>query len=208
MEKRVKESNSPKMLPKLRQTVLRRVSVLMNRLTHFLLFLFCNKNGDKGYLANYVQNGNSYGYGFRPKYRWTYCLVMRQLFFGCLVYLVLMVLHGCASGEGGSDYAVAEKGSMKDYTGGMASVVLTGYGTILEADPCALQALVLMHDSGEGGGQEVLFDFSGHTEFLPVELDECRPGDEVEVTYFKVKRASGGLAGESLTVVRSVSVSE
>ena len=169
---------------------------------------FRDKNGDKGYLVNYVQNGNSYGYGFRPKYRWTYCLVMRQLFFGGRVYLALMVLHGCAPVESGPDYAVAEKGGMKDRAGGMASVVLTGRGTILEADPHALQALVLMRDSGEEGEQEMLFDFSGHTEFLPVELDECRPGDEVEVTYFKVKRASGGLAGESLTVVRSVSVSE
>lgn len=110
--------------------------------------------------------------------------------------------------ENGSDHIAAEKGSAKDRAGGMASVVLTGRGTILEADPYALQALVLMRDSGEDGEQEALFDFSGHTEFLPVELDEHRPGDEAEVTYFKVKRASGGLAGESLTVVRSVSVSE
>ena len=107
--------------------------------------------------------------------------------------------------ENGSDHIAAEKGSAKDHAGGTTSGALTGRGTILEADPYALQALALMRDSGEEGEQEVLFDFSGHTEFLPVELDECRPGDEVEVTYFKVKRASGGLAGESLTVARSVS---
>ncbi len=107
--------------------------------------------------------------------------------------------------ENGSDHIAAEKGSAKDHAGGTTSGALTGRGTILEADPYALQALALMRDSGEEGEQEVLFDFSGHTEFLPVELDECRPRDEAEATYFKVKRASGGLAGESLTVARSVS---
>ena len=107
--------------------------------------------------------------------------------------------------ENGSDHIAAEKGSVKDHAGGMASVVLTGRGTILEADPYALQALALMRDSGEDGEQEALFDSSGHAGSLPVELDEYRPGDEAEATYFKVKRASGGLAGESLTVVCSVS---
>ena len=85
------------------------------------------------------------------------------------------------------------------YDGGVSTVVLRGTGTVVSADAEEMTAEIAMdEDSGILADREVVFDFSSHTEYLPVMLDAVQPGDRVEVTYFYAENSRGYLCGESI----------
>ncbi|HJH42384.1 MAG TPA: hypothetical protein K8V16_01140, partial [Rubneribacter badeniensis] len=79
------------------------------------------------------------------------------------------------------------------------------FATLGKVDVGNMTAIVQMHDSGIYANEEVTFDFRKHTESQPVELDRCKPGDEVKVTYFDSQTSKGGLAGESLVLAEATS---
>ena len=85
------------------------------------------------------------------------------------------------------------------YDGGVSTVVLRGTGTVVSADAEEMTAEIAMdEDSGILADREAVFDFSSHTEYLPVMLDSVQPGDRVEVTYFYAENSRGSLCGESI----------
>lgn len=111
---------------------------------------------------------------------------------------------GCCFDEETQGKDSAEDGNV-DHVSSMGSVILHGTGTIIKVDVGNMTAIVQMHDSGIYANEEVTFDFRKHTESQPVELDRCKPGDEVKVTYFDSQTSNGGLAGESLVLAEATS---
>lgn len=85
------------------------------------------------------------------------------------------------------------------YDGGVSTVMLHETGVLISSDSENKIATVAMDEpSGLLSGQEVTFDFTKHTETLPVKLVEVEPGDRVEVTYFYETNSKGFMTGESL----------
>ena len=87
------------------------------------------------------------------------------------------------------------------YVGGISTVVLSGSGVLVSCDIENMTATIAMDDEpGVLSGQEVVFDFTTHTESLPVQLNMIQPGDRVTVKYFYETNTKGCMSGESLVL--------
>lgn len=94
-----------------------------------------------------------------------------------------------------------ESGDSSSSDGGVSTVVLHGTGVLVSSDVESMTATIAMDDEpGLLSGQEVVFDFTAHTESLPVQLEMVQPGDSVTVTYFYATNTRGYMSGESLVL--------
>lgn len=85
-------------------------------------------------------------------------------------------------------------------SGAASTHVSYGLGVLVSADEGSLRATVRLDgDTAQAhAGETVTFDFSRHTEWLPVEIGSLSPGEQVYVRYFDAEQQDGSLAGESL----------
>lgn len=116
----------------------------------------------------------------------------------CLMGCLMLVFPGCLNDE--QYYGDKESSSMK-YTGDTGSVLSYGAGVVVSVDKENMIAVIKMNNSGIYANKEVGFDFYKHTVSQPVELDKCKSGDNVKVTYFNTQTSHGLLAGESLVLL-------